>query len=34
MRSNLNSEFSNVTIRRVAIMFFVLRVVKNFMQKF
>ena len=31
---NANSNFSIVTMRRVAIMFFKLGVVKNFMQKF
>ena len=31
---NANSDFSIVTMRRVAIMFFELGVVKNFMQKF
>ena len=32
IRRNVNSDFSIVTMRRVAIMFFELGVVKNFMQ--
>ena len=34
IRGNVNSDFSIVTMRRVAIIFFELGVVKNFMQKF
>ena len=34
IRRNVNSDISIVTMRRVAIMFFELGVVKNFMQKF
>ena len=34
IRRNSNSDFSIVTMRRVAIIFFELEVVKNFMQKF
>ena len=34
IRRNVNSDFSIVTMRRVAIIFFELGVVKNFMQKF
>ena len=34
IRRNVNSEISIVTMRRVAIIFFELLVVKNFMQKF
>ena len=34
IRRNANSEFSIVTMRRVAIIIFELGVVKNFMQKF
>ena len=34
IRRNVNSDFSVVTMRRVAIMFFELEVVKNFVQKF
>ena len=34
IRRNVNSDFSIVTMRRVAIIFFELEVVKNFMQKF
>ena len=34
MRRNVNSDLSIVTIHRVAITFFELGVVKNFMQKF
>ena len=33
-RRNVNSDFSIVTMRRVAIIFFKLEVVKKFMQKF
>ena len=33
IRRNVNSDFSTVTMRRVAIIFFELGVVKNFMQK-
>ena len=32
-RRNVNSDFSTVTMRRVAIIFFELGIVKNFMQK-
>ena len=34
IRRNVNSDFSIVTMRRVAIIFFELGVVKNFMQTF
>ena len=34
IRRNVNSDFSNVTIRSVAIIFFELGVVKNFMKTF
>ena len=34
IRKNVNSYFSIVTMRRVAIIFFELGVVRNFMQKF
>ena len=34
IRRNVNSDFSILTMRRVAIIFFELGVVKNFMQKF
>ena len=34
IRRNVNSDFSIVTVCRVAIIFFKLRVLKNFMQKF
>ena len=34
IRRNVNSDFSIATMRRVAIIFFELGVVKNFMQKF
>ena len=34
IRKNVNSDFPIVTMRRVAIIFFELGVVKNFMQKF
>ena len=34
IRRNVNSDISIVTMRRVAIIFFELGVVKNFMQKF
>ena len=32
IRTNVNSDFSSVTMNRVAIMFFKFGVVKNFMQ--
>ena len=34
IRRNVNSDFSILTMRRVAIIFFELGVVKNFVQKF
>ena len=34
IRRNVNLDFSIVTMRRVAIIFFELEVLKNFMQKF
>ena len=34
VRRNANSDFAIVTMRRGAIIFFELRAVKNFMQKF
>ena len=34
IKRNVNSDFSVVTMRRVAIIFFELGVVKHFMQKF